>query len=76
MVRARFTEEQIADFLQQSKTAYRIRRYAKNMDLATARSVALAGKHAGLRGKTDRIYREDSLLCFIVAAILLTHMFP
>ncbi len=40
MVRARFTEEQIADFLQQSKTACRIRRYAKNMDLATARSVA------------------------------------
>lgn len=28
------------------------------------------------RIKTDRIYREDSLLCFIVAAILLTLMFP
>lgn len=40
MVRARFTEEQIADFLQQSKNGVRIRRYAKNMDLATARSVA------------------------------------
>lgn len=78
MVRSRFTEEQIADFLQQSKTAYRIRRCAKNMDLATARSVA--GRRNMLKAyariKTDRIYREDSLLCFIVAAILLTLMFP
>ncbi len=78
MVRARFTEEQIADFLQQSKNGVPNKALCEEYGFSNSTLRRWQEKHAESirRIKTDRIYCEDRLLCFIIAAILLTLMFP
>ncbi len=77
--RARFTEEQIADFLQQSQNGVQNKALCEEYGLLNSTLRRWQEKHAESirRGiKTDRIYHEWSFYAFIVAAILLTLMFP
>lgn len=64
MVRSRFTEEQIADFLQQSKNGVPNKALCEEYGFSNSTLRRWQEKHAeSVRQelKTDRIYREDSL---------------
>ncbi len=63
MVRSRFTEEQIADFLQQSKNGVPNKALCEEYGFSNSTLRRWQEKHAESirRIKTDRIYREDSL---------------
>ncbi|EAU3306921.1 transposase [Salmonella enterica] len=75
MVRARFTEEQIADFLQQSKNGVPNKALCEEYGFSNR----WQEKHAeSIRQELKQIESTAKIvfLCFIVAAILLTLMFP
>lgn len=79
MVRARFTEEQIADFLQQSKNGVPNKALCEEYGFSNSTLRRWQEKHAeSVRQELKQIESTATIvfLCFIVAAILLTLMFP
>lgn len=79
MVRARFTEEQIADFLQQSKNGVPNKALCEEYGFSNSTLRRWQEKHAeSIRQELKQIESTAKIvfLCFIVAAILLTLMFP
>ncbi|EHP1506643.1 transposase [Salmonella enterica] len=79
MVRSRFTEEQIADFLQQSKNGVPNKVLCEEYGFSNSTLRRWQEKHAeSIRQELKQIESTAKIvfLCFIVAAILLTLMFP
>lgn len=79
MVRSRFTEEQIADFLQQSKNGVPNKALCEEYGFSNSTLRRWQEKHAeSVRQELKQIESTAKIvfLCFIAAAILLTLMFP
>ncbi|ASQ28176.1 transposase [Salmonella enterica subsp. enterica serovar Java] len=79
MVRLCFTEEQIADFLQQSKNGVPNKALCEEYGFSNSTLRRWQEKHAeSVRQELKQIESTAKIvfLCFIAAAILLTLMFP